>query len=120
MDLWQQLESLFGGGPAERPLGRAVVPGFPLDMQEGNIGDPPPKKEPADPKDSGLTQKGNSKLDAITEGLMAMATSFTPDPGVQILPSPYKGGPIDRIRGGGAPGLMELMAYISQQGGGLR
>jgi hypothetical protein len=49
-----------------------------------------------------------------------MATSFTPDPGVQILPSPYKGGPIDRIRGGGAPGLMELMAYISQQGGGLR
>jgi hypothetical protein len=102
--------------PGERPLGGGLQPGLPQPMQEQVAA----QALQAQQQDSGLTQTGNSKLDAITEGLMAMATSFTPDPGVQILPSPYKGGPIDRIRGGGAPGLMELMAYISQQGGGLR
>jgi hypothetical protein len=120
---WEELNRLYGIGldvntfdpagsvyPGERHLGGGLVnSGLPAMVQEEQINN--------QQQDSGLTQTGNEKIDTALSGLLAMATAFQPESAVQILPSPYKGGRIDRVRGGGSPGLMELMAYISQGGG---
>lgn len=111
---WEELNRMFGiQQPGERPLGGGLQPGLPQPAQEQMMA----QQVQAQQQDSGLTQTGNEKIDTALSGLLAMATAFQPESDVQILPSPYKGGRIDRVRGGGSPGLMELMAYISQGGG---
>jgi hypothetical protein len=98
--------------PGERPLGGGLQPGLPQPMQEQVAAQAQQAKQE---QPMSAEQRANN-FDQVTNGLMQMATAFEGDGNIQVLPSPYKGGPLQRIRGGGMPGLQELMAYITAQG----